>query len=233
MLGFSKNDSSIFPHPNQVPQFFDYYVHFGKYDDNSRKHYLWIRDVHNVQSRETQKFSIKHFGCSPIQDAGSLLSIFFNNILKLFISNCRTLLNEVTQELAERVHRWKKIEALCGFNIINNRGLDALATELYKGVNGRGLSIKSKRSVNKFFQLFVNPYFDEGIAAVFAELLSQFWRFHAEGIDFLVATGFLARFCLLMLRNVQKPFISDLFKIKGCMLLHNPQSIRFRDILLV
>ncbi|BES90772.1 stromal interaction molecule [Nesidiocoris tenuis] len=62
------------------------------------------------------------------------------------IVEARTLLNEVTQELAERVHRWKKIEALCGFNIINNRGLDALATELYKGVNGRGLSIKSRMS---------------------------------------------------------------------------------------
>uniref|UniRef100_A0A146KQY1 Stromal interaction molecule n=1 Tax=Lygus hesperus TaxID=30085 RepID=A0A146KQY1_LYGHE len=62
------------------------------------------------------------------------------------IVDARTLLNEVTQELAERVHRWKKIESLCGFNIINNRGLDALTTELYKGMNGRGLSVKSRMS---------------------------------------------------------------------------------------
>ncbi|XP_008186734.1 stromal interaction molecule homolog isoform X2 [Acyrthosiphon pisum] len=38
------------------------------------------------------------------------------------IVEARTSLNEVTQELAERVHRWKQIETLCGFNIINNNG---------------------------------------------------------------------------------------------------------------
>lgn len=55
----------------------------------------------------------------------------------------RTLLNEVTQELAERVHRWKKIERICGFNIVNNRGLTVLETELYKGsTNGRSLGLK-------------------------------------------------------------------------------------------
>ncbi|XP_073994174.1 stromal interaction molecule isoform X2 [Rhodnius prolixus] len=61
------------------------------------------------------------------------------------IVEARTLLNEVTQELAERVHRWKKIELLCGFNIINNRGLNVLEAELYKGViNGRSLGSKDR-----------------------------------------------------------------------------------------
>ncbi|XP_014255395.1 stromal interaction molecule homolog isoform X1 [Cimex lectularius] len=62
------------------------------------------------------------------------------------IVEARTLLNEVTQELAERVGRWKKIENLCGFNIINNRGLAVLEAELYKGSNGRGFSMKSRMS---------------------------------------------------------------------------------------
>jgi len=48
-------------------------------------------------------------------------------------------LNEVTQELQERVHRWKQIELLCGFNIINNSGLQYLESVLYRGTaNGRG-----------------------------------------------------------------------------------------------
>ncbi|KAL1110334.1 hypothetical protein AAG570_007867 [Ranatra chinensis] len=56
------------------------------------------------------------------------------------IVEARTSLNEVTQELAERVHRWKQIEMLCGFNIINNSGLAVLESVLYKSSsNGRGL----------------------------------------------------------------------------------------------
>ncbi|KOB77112.1 Stromal interaction molecule 1 [Operophtera brumata] len=39
------------------------------------------------------------------------------------IVEARTALNEVTVELQERMHRWKQIERMCGFNIINNNGL--------------------------------------------------------------------------------------------------------------
>lgn len=53
-------------------------------------------------------------------------------------------MNEVTQELQERVHRWKQIELLCGFNIINNSGLQYLESVLYRGTaNGRG-SVRGK-----------------------------------------------------------------------------------------
>nr|CAD7449716.1 unnamed protein product [Timema bartmani] len=45
----------------------------------------------------------------------------------------RTLLNEVTQELQERVVRWKQLELLCGFNIINNNGLQYLENMLNRG----------------------------------------------------------------------------------------------------
>ncbi|XP_044737139.1 stromal interaction molecule homolog isoform X2 [Chrysoperla carnea] len=47
------------------------------------------------------------------------------------IVEARTSLNEVTQELQERVHRWKQIELLCGFSIINNSGLTNLENMLY------------------------------------------------------------------------------------------------------
>ncbi|XP_075982376.1 stromal interaction molecule isoform X2 [Anticarsia gemmatalis] len=55
------------------------------------------------------------------------------------IVEARTALNEVTQELQERMHRWKQIERLCGFNIINNNGLQFLETTLYRNANGRPL----------------------------------------------------------------------------------------------
>ncbi|CAI6345962.1 unnamed protein product [Macrosiphum euphorbiae] len=63
------------------------------------------------------------------------------------IVEARTSLNEVTQELAERVHRWKQIETLCGFNIINNNGLSHLENMLYRNVvNGRNFSLRGRMS---------------------------------------------------------------------------------------
>ncbi|CAK9815646.1 Stromal interaction molecule homolog [Anthophora quadrimaculata] len=63
------------------------------------------------------------------------------------IVEARTALNEVTAELQERVHRWKQIELLCGFNIVNNNGLSYLETVLYRGTpNGRGLGIRGRLS---------------------------------------------------------------------------------------
>lgn len=63
------------------------------------------------------------------------------------IVEARTSLNEVTVELQERVHRWKQIELLCGFNIINNNGLNYLETILYRGApNGRSLGFRGRMS---------------------------------------------------------------------------------------
>lgn len=63
------------------------------------------------------------------------------------IVEARTALNEVTAELQERVHRWKQIELLCGFNIINNNGLSYLENMLYRGApNGRSLGFRGRLS---------------------------------------------------------------------------------------
>ncbi|KAJ9599063.1 hypothetical protein L9F63_010455, partial [Diploptera punctata] len=65
----------------------------------------------------------------------------------LYESFLGTSLNEVTQELQERVHRWKQIELLCGFNIINNSGLQYLESVLYRGTaNGRGGTLRGRMS---------------------------------------------------------------------------------------
>ncbi|XP_053594126.1 stromal interaction molecule homolog isoform X4 [Microplitis demolitor] len=63
------------------------------------------------------------------------------------IVEARTALNEVTAELQERVHRWKQMELLCGFNIINNNGLNYLENILYRGSqNGRSLGLRGRMS---------------------------------------------------------------------------------------
>jgi len=68
---------------------------------------------------------------------------FVLKISTICVERFRTSLNEVTQELAERVHRWKQIEILCGFNIINNNGLSHLENILYRNVaNGRNFSLR-------------------------------------------------------------------------------------------
>ncbi|KAG5882768.1 hypothetical protein JTB14_029944 [Gonioctena quinquepunctata] len=60
------------------------------------------------------------------------------------IVEARTSLNEVTQELQERVHRWKQIEMLCGFNITNNNGFNFLENALYRNVTGRGFGLRGR-----------------------------------------------------------------------------------------
>ncbi|CAH1996215.1 unnamed protein product [Acanthoscelides obtectus] len=62
------------------------------------------------------------------------------------IVEARTSLQEVTQELQERAHRWKQIEMLCGFSIINNNGYAYLENALYRGGNGRGGLIRGRMS---------------------------------------------------------------------------------------
>lgn len=44
----------------------------------------------------------------------------------------RTALSEVTTELQERIYRWHQIEQICGFPIVNNKGLSHLEEKLYK-----------------------------------------------------------------------------------------------------
>jgi stromal interaction molecule 1 len=56
------------------------------------------------------------------------------------IVEARNSLSEVTNELQERMHRWKQIETLLGFNIVNNNGLQYLESVLYS----RNGSVKSR-----------------------------------------------------------------------------------------
>ncbi|KAM7348334.1 stromal interaction molecule isoform 2-T3 [Cochliomyia hominivorax] len=65
------------------------------------------------------------------------------------IVEARNSLGEVTNELQERLHRWKQIEQCLGMNIVNNNGLPYLESVLYGrngGGGGSGSSIKSSRA---------------------------------------------------------------------------------------
>lgn len=68
------------------------------------------------------------------------------------IVEARNSLSEVTNELQERLHRWKQIEILLGFNIVNNNGIAYLENILYNR-NGVG-----KTSRCKFLLIFFNYF---------------------------------------------------------------------------
>jgi stromal interaction molecule 1 len=46
------------------------------------------------------------------------------------IIQAKTALSEVTRDLQERLLRWRQIEQLCGFSVVNNSGLDHLQSSL-------------------------------------------------------------------------------------------------------
>ena len=46
------------------------------------------------------------------------------------IIQAKTALSEVTRDLQERLLRWRQIEQLCGFSIVNNAGLEHLQSSL-------------------------------------------------------------------------------------------------------
>jgi stromal interaction molecule 1 len=58
------------------------------------------------------------------------------------IVDARNSLSEVTNELQERLHRWKQIETLLGCNIVNNNGIAYLENALYRS---NGTTSKSSR----------------------------------------------------------------------------------------
>jgi hypothetical protein len=49
------------------------------------------------------------------------------------IVQAKAALSDVTRDLTERLLRWRQIEQLCGFSIVNNQGLDQLQSSLLAG----------------------------------------------------------------------------------------------------
>lgn len=85
------------------------------------------------------------------------------------IVEARNSLSEVTNELQERLHRWKQIENCLGFNIVNNNGLPYLENVLYnrnggstvssnKGSRGNLEQIVYEHIINFFELILINKY---------------------------------------------------------------------------
>ncbi|CAH0719037.1 unnamed protein product, partial [Brenthis ino] len=112
----------------------------------------WLQLTHEVENRSyIRKKQQADMQLQQARDACEKLRKKRSSLVGAFVSThgksiddvdrsiveARTALNEVTQELQERMHRWKQIERLCGFNIINNNGLQFLESTLYRTANGR------------------------------------------------------------------------------------------------
>ncbi|XP_045504817.1 stromal interaction molecule homolog isoform X2 [Colias croceus] len=112
----------------------------------------WLQLTHEVENRSyLRKKQQADLQLQQARDACDKLRKKRSSLVGAFVSThgksiddvdrsiveARTALNEVTQELQERMHRWKQIERLCGFNIINNNGLQFLESTLYRTANGR------------------------------------------------------------------------------------------------
>nr|CAH7726096.1 unnamed protein product [Callosobruchus chinensis] len=107
----------------------------------------WLQLTHEIENKAYMKKKIsaeKQLQQAREAKRSSLVGAFVSTHGKSIdevdrsIVEARTSLQEVTQELQERAHRWKQIEMLCGFSIINNNGYAFLENALYRGGNGRG-----------------------------------------------------------------------------------------------
>ena len=65
------------------------------------------------------------------------------------ILQAKSSLSEVTQDLQERLHRWRQIESLCGFSIVNNPGLTYLESVLYGSSSGSLHGFGMKRTTSE------------------------------------------------------------------------------------
>ncbi|XP_068141488.1 stromal interaction molecule homolog isoform X2 [Drosophila tropicalis] len=110
----------------------------------------WLQYTYELESKNHQKKRISaekqlqsaREACEKLRKKrSSLVGAFVSTHGKSIddvdrsIVEARNALGEVTNELQERLHRWKQIETCLGLNIVNNNGLSYLESVLY-GRNG-------------------------------------------------------------------------------------------------
>lgn len=121
----------------------------------------WLQLTYELESKHTLKkrimaekqLQIAREACEKLRrKRSSLVGAFVSTHGKSIddvdrsIVEARNALSEVTNELQERLHRWKQMEMLLGFSIVNNNGIAYLENILYSqsGRNGSGKSIRCK-----------------------------------------------------------------------------------------
>ncbi|KAH9519926.1 Stromal interaction molecule 2 [Bulinus truncatus] len=111
----------------------------------------WLQLTHEIeqihynakrQAAERQLMAAKD-GCDKIKKRnkaffGSLRMAHSNSLddIDQSILDARAALEDVKQDLQERLHRWHTIEILCGFAVISNPGLSALRQALGRDPGG-------------------------------------------------------------------------------------------------
>lgn len=125
----------------------------------------WLQLTYELESKHTLKkrimaekqLQVARDACEKLKrKRSSLVGAFVSTHGKSIdevdrsIVEARNALSEVTNELQERLHRWKQIEMLLGFSIVNNNGIAYLESVLYNR-NGSGKSLRCKFTSMNFF----------------------------------------------------------------------------------
>ncbi|XP_031628066.1 stromal interaction molecule homolog isoform X4 [Contarinia nasturtii] len=120
----------------------------------------WLQLTYELESKHTLKkrvmaekqLQVARDACEKLKrKRSSLVGAFVSTHGKSIddvdrsIVEARNALSEVTNELQERLHRWRQIEMLLGFGIVNNNGIAYLESVLYNR-NGAGKSLRSRIS---------------------------------------------------------------------------------------
>ncbi|XP_037028867.1 stromal interaction molecule homolog isoform X3 [Bradysia coprophila] len=120
----------------------------------------WLQLTYELESKHTLKkrvmaekqLQLAREACEKLKrKRSSLVGAFVSTHGKSIddvdrsIVEARNALSEVTAELQERLQRWKQIESLLGFNIVNNNGLAYLENVLYNR-NGSAKSSRNRMS---------------------------------------------------------------------------------------
>ncbi|KAJ6637742.1 Stromal interaction molecule like [Pseudolycoriella hygida] len=120
----------------------------------------WLQLTYELESKHTLKkrvmaekqLQLAREACEKLKrKRSSLVGAFVSTHGKSIdevdrsIVEARNALSEVTNELQERLQRWKQIELLLGFSIVNNNGLAYLENVLYNR-NGSAKSSRNRMS---------------------------------------------------------------------------------------
>lgn len=136
----------------------------------------WLQLTYELESRQTLKkramaekqMQIARDACEKLKrKRSSLVGAFVSTHGKSIddvdrsIVDARNALSEVTNDMQERLHRWKQIEMLLGFSIVNNNGMAYLESILYNR-NGSGKSLRCEFDIgspmtnNQIFNYILN-----------------------------------------------------------------------------
>lgn len=117
----------------------------------------WLQLTYELESRSHQKkrvaaetqLVLAREACEKLRKkrssfVGAFVSTHGKSIddVDRTIVEARNSLSEVTNELQERLHRWKQVEQLLGCNIVHNNGIGFLENMLYRN---NGSMTKSSR----------------------------------------------------------------------------------------